>query len=167
MSVLLIDESDTEFGVYEYDPDYMFCVNQTESDLSVLIDGFENYRVRMTAFKQTRTKSKLISAGSVNLLMPDAGWEPESCTKPANPVQNDTYYDYTVYLQPEHYTVKKGHRLVLYIIGLCNIDKSCLEDIVFTKKYSEKQTTDAQVSASYSFTLDNKNCHAEIPVIRN
>ena len=79
---------------------------------------------------------------------------------------DDTWYDYTVYLQPEHYTVKKGHRLSLYITGFCNLSKDGLKDVVFPEKYSEKQTTNVQVSADYSFTLDNKKCHAEIPTVR-
>ena len=166
LSVLLMDESDTEFGAYEYDPKYPFSVNREASDLSVQVDALGKQFLRMARLKQTQVKSKLISVGTVNLLMPNAGWEPETCSMPADPIQNDTWYDYTVYLQPEHYTVKKGHRLSLYITGFCNFGKDELKDVVFPEKYSEKQTTNVQVSADYSFTLDNKKCHAEIPTVR-
>ena len=48
----------------------------------------------------------MITNGTANLSMPNATWDPETCIAPAEPIRDDTYYDYTVYLNPKDYTLK-------------------------------------------------------------
>ena len=110
-------------------------------------------------------KECMITNGTANLSMPNATWDPETCIAPAEPIRDDTYYDYTVYLNPKDYTLKKGHTLKLYIIGPCIIDNELYSDIRFVDKYSDPIPYYVTFASKYDFTVDNTASYAELPII--
>ena len=63
-------------------------------------------------YKTHKVKSVVISRGWLNLANPDSGFDSASSRNSIDVKENE-YHNYTMYLQPNLYTVKKGHRLVL------------------------------------------------------
>ena len=96
--------------------------------------------------------------------MPGSGWEPATAVLPNEPTKNDTYYDYTVYLDPTVYTVRKGHRLKLYIIGLGGGGNNSLDMYKFVKKYTKPVGFFYAKASKYEFTIDNSSSSAELPI---
>lgn len=164
MSVLLVDESDTEFDAYQYNTDFQQPVTKKRTVAKNVKVGEGLPAQNEVEFKPTKTKAKLITQGWINLLMPGAGWEAESCVSPAEPVKDDTYYDYVIHLLPEHYTVKKGHKLKLYVTGPSGLffDPGSVK---YTKEYTDKVSYLYMLSKEYQFTLDNTSCYAELPMV--
>ena len=74
---------------------------------------------------------------------PSAGFDSASAENKVD-LEDSTYYDYTLYLQPTHYTVKAGHKLAL---------------VLFTY-----QPGMASYSEAYGYTFQNAETYAEIPV---
>lgn len=72
-------------------------------------------QVRVCRFSPNYTSLIFFTNGQVDIGTPDAGWEPQTAVAPATPVQENEWYDYTVYLEPEVYTVRPGHWLGVYI----------------------------------------------------
>ena len=111
------------------------------------------------------SKEKEISDGSINLRMPNAGWEPETCTEPSEPTKNDTYYDYTIYLMPKSYTVKAGHTLKLCIMSYGGFGMP-YESFIYVDKYTEQDGFSYLKASKYQFTIDNKSSYVELPVLK-
>lgn len=107
----------------------------------------------------------MICDGIVNLRMPDAGWEPESCTRPKEPTKNNTYYDYDVYLNPKDYTLKKGHTLKLYIISLGGQSTTKTDNFMFVDSPVEPMEYMVAMASKYEFTVDNRKSYVEVPVV--
>ena len=63
-------------------------------------------------FGTIKTKYKVISSGWINLANPDASYASASSSSSIDPKLGE-FRNYTVYLQPNLYTVKKGHKLGL------------------------------------------------------
>ena len=63
----------------------------------------------------SKRKHKIISSGWVNLRNPESGWISASSSTSIDP-QIGEYQDYTAYLQPTIYKLKKGHRLALVLM---------------------------------------------------
>ena len=67
--------------------------------------------------------------GGMDLRAPEAGFEPSTAVRREEPIAVDTWYDYTLYLQPAYYTVPAGHRLELYVVPFCGFsDDAALYD---------------------------------------
>ena len=79
----------------------------------------------------------------MDLANPSAGFDSASAENKVD-LEDGTYYDYTLYLQPTHYTVKAGHKLAL---------------VLFTY-----QPGMASYSEAYGYTFQNAETYAEIPV---
>lgn len=58
-------------------------------------------------FATVKTKYKVIAKGWVNLANPESGYVPSSSQNSIDP-QIGQFHDYTVYLQPNLYTMKKA-----------------------------------------------------------
>ena len=63
-------------------------------------------------YETIKTKYKVIAKGWINLANPESGYDSASSRESIEPKVGE-YHDYTVYLQPNLYTVKKGHKLAL------------------------------------------------------
>lgn len=159
MSVMLVDEADEEFDAYVEDPDDPNGMLTTEGARIRIGDGLRE--VHEVSFKQERVKRKLITQGWINLLYPGAGWEPESSKDPGVSISPDTYYNYTVCLMPTYYTVKKGHRLCIYILPYSGANLRIYEESILDKPVTEP-TNDVIYDREYAFTVDNKNSYIKL-----
>ena len=63
-------------------------------------------------FETIKTKYKVIAKGWINLANPESGYDSASSRNSIEPKVGE-FHDYTVHLQPNLYTVKKGHKLAL------------------------------------------------------
>nr|MCR5303352.1 hypothetical protein [Lachnospiraceae bacterium] len=134
------DLNRTVLDSYYFQKDY-------EKDFMAQNSNKDLYQVSQEKYTTSSCTKVMITKGFMSLKCydpaPNAGYNAldlQGAVK--NSINKDTYYDYTLYLHPTVYTVKAGHKLVLYLIPeLDNI----------------KSTT--------SFTIDNKNSLAQIPVI--
>ena len=136
MSAMLVDVSDEAFQSYttSVTEDKTGAVNWVGS-------GAEDYDV--IKFKPTTSKYKIIARGWIDLANPDAGFSSASAANEIE-LEDGTYNNYTVYLQPNYYTVKAGHKLAL---------------VVYTYEPGK-----ASYSENYGITIDNAALSAVIPV---
>ena len=117
------------------------------------------------SFATKPAKEKRVSEGCINLQMPNAGWDSETCTDPAEPTKNNTYYDYTIYLQPKVYTVKAGHTLKLNIMSIVG-EYVSTSDYEFVDDNIGQAGHAYRMASKYQFTIDNKSSYAELPVLK-
>ena len=86
-------------------------------------------------------------------------------------ISPDTWYDYTLYLQPAYYTVAAGHRLELYVVPFCGFSDDAAIYDSFSPAELEAMSLPPEelvpVTRDYRFTVDQKSSFAVIPVIRN
>ena len=103
--------------------------------------GLSNYDY--AELNATDVSYKIIARGWMDLCNPGAGYDSASAdTKVALKVGEN--HDYTIYLQPNLYTVKEGHKLAL---------------VIYTYEPGK-----ANYSQDYQITLENASVSAEIPV---
>ena len=136
MSAMLVDVSDEAFQSYttSVTEDKTGAVNWVGS-------GAEDYDV--IEFKPTTSKYKIIARGWIDLANPGAGFSSASAADEVR-LEDGKYRNYTVYLQPNYYTVKAGHKLAL---------------VVYTYEPGK-----ASYSENYGITIDNAALSAVIPV---
>ena len=138
MSAMLVDVSDEAFQSY--------TTSVTENKTGAVNwvgSGAEDYDV--IKFKPTTSKYKIIARGWIDLANPGAGFSSASAANEIE-LEDDTYNNYTVYLQPNYYTVKAGHKLAL---------------VVYTY---EPGKVDDEHFENYGITIDNTALSAVIPV---
>ena len=140
MSAMLVDMSDTSFSTEALNSRGSFIEEKT-GKVNWVGSGAEDYAV--IKYQQTETNYKVIAQGWMDLANPDAGFDSASAANKVE-LQDGQYYDYTLYLQPTHYTVKAGHKLAL---------------VLFT--YDPNM---ASYSENYGYTFQNAETYAEIPV---
>ena len=136
MSAMLVDVSDEAFQSY--------TTSVTENKTGAVNwvgSGAEDYDV--IKFKPTTSKYKIIARGWIDLANPGAGFSSASAANEIE-LEDGTYNNYTVYLQPNYYTVKAGHKLAL---------------VVYTYEPGK-----ASYSENYGITIDNAALSAVIPV---
>lgn len=136
MSAMLVDIADEPFDT--------FGTSVTEvktGESSWVGGGVQNYDV--IRFKTTPAKYKIIARGWMDLANPAAGYDSASAADKIE-LEDGVYNDYTLYLQPNRYTVKAGHKLAL---------------VIYT--YEPGKASYAQ---NYAITIDNAASYAEIPV---
>lgn len=107
--------------------------------------GLNNYDyAELNATDISATRS--LRAAGMDLCNPGAGYDSASAdTKVALKVGEN--HDYTIYLQPNLYTVKEGHKLAL---------------VIYTYGAGK-----ANYSQDYQITLENASVSAEIPLMRS
>lgn len=115
----LYDEADVPFDAYvagvggnKYVP-----VTMLQKDGAWMGGGLDNYD--SVSLQQTSVTSAQIKSGKMDLYNPSAGYYAASASVRTE-LQPDTWYDYTVYIDPTVYTVKAGHRLRLSVKVLQN-----------------------------------------------
>ena len=138
MSAMLVDVSDEAFQSY--------TTSVTENKTGAVNwvgSGAEDYDV--IKFKPTTSKYKIIARGWIDLANPGAGFSSASAANEVR-LEDGKYRNYTVYLQPNYYTVKAGHKLAL---------------VVYTY---EPGKVDDEHFENYGITIDNAALSAVIPV---
>ncbi len=160
----LLDTNDKKFNVFYNDPGVEGSYAAFESTEAIDAgDGIGEYN-RME-FSMKPDKEKKITSGTIDLRMPDAGWEAETCTESKNPTKNNKYYDYTVYMMPKDYTVKAGHKLKLCIMGLGE-DTMQIDSFKIVDSYTAPLGFAVIKAGEYKFTIDNKSSYAELPIVK-
>ncbi len=136
MSAMLVDVADEAFPTYTTS-----VTEQRTGEKNWVGSGAQDYDV--INFRQVNSKYKIIARGWIDLANPSAGFDSASA---ANKIalEDGVYHDYTVYLQPNYYTVEKGHKLAL---------------VVYTYEPGK-----ASYSENYGITIDNTKLSAVIPV---
>ena len=118
VSATLMDVSDEEFDVVKeeitYDKDgYSTRTLEKETiDETGYWNGSNLETLPLKRYKTHKVKSVVIARGWMNLANPASRYDSASSSRSIDVKENE-FHDYTMYLQPNLYTVKKGHRLVL------------------------------------------------------
>lgn len=140
LSAMLVDVSDTAFPTYTADGSYLPEKVLKEKG-AWMGGGVENFD--LVEFQQTNAKYKIIARGWMDMCNPKAGYASSTAVKDTSYVPGGTY-DYTIYLQPNLYTVKEGHKLALVIYayepGMISYD------------------------TDYNITISTASTYADIPV---
>ena len=106
VEVSLVDLYTSGFRVYCGDNMYVSTVART-----ALYDGTDGRYIPIDQYAAKSETQVFFTHGMVDLGTPDAGWLPQSAVAPETPVQAGEWHDYVIYLEPEVYTVRKGHTL--------------------------------------------------------
>ncbi len=136
MSAMLVDVADDEFTTYP-----MSRTEVKTGKMNWVGSGAQDYEI--INFKTVQSKYKIIARGWIDLANPSAGFDSASAANKIS-LEDGVYHDYTVYLQPNYYTVKAGHKLAL---------------VVYTYEQGK-----ARYSENYGITIDNHSLSAVIPV---
>lgn len=118
VSATLMDVSDEEFDVVKEEITYDKDGYSTRTLEKEILDetgywsGSNLDSLPLKRYKTHKVKSVVISRGWLNLANPGSGFDSASSSHSIDLKENE-YHNYTMYLQPNLYTVKKGHRLVL------------------------------------------------------
>ena len=138
LNALLVDVADEDFdvvgnGSVKQDKTAdAFWMGSTLSNLSV------------AEYETIKTKYKVIAKGWINLANPESGYDSASSRESIEPKVGE-YHDYTVYLQPNLYTVKKGHKLALV--------------------FNTYDPSDLTVEHPYEVTFKTDSIQAAIPIV--
>ena len=166
LAAVLVDQADTPFPCF--DTAWSGVLSQ-----EVLVpggvsrgEGVEPYD--LAEWLQTEQNRAIIAYGAMDLRNPEADYAPETAVRRETPIEAGTWYDYTLYLQPNYYTVPAGHRLELYIVPFCGFSN----DSAFYDTSSAEELTAmgfdplamVPVTRDYSFTVDNAASWAQLPV---
>jgi len=136
MSAMLVDVADDEFTTYP-----MSRTEVKTGKMNWVGSGAQDYEI--INFKTVQSKYKIIARGWIDLANPSAGFDSASAANKIS-LEDGVYHDYTVYLQPNYYTVKAGHKLAL---------------VVYTYEPGK-----VSYSENYGITIDNHSLSAVIPV---
>ena len=136
MSAMLVDVADDEFTTYP-----MSRTEVKTGKMNWVGSGAQDYEI--INFKTVQSKYKIIARGWIDLANPSAGFDSASAANKIS-LEDGVYHDYTVYLQPNYYTVKAGHKLALVVYSY--------------------EPGKASYSENYGITIDNHSLSAVIPV---
>ena len=163
LTVYLVDRCDEPFMAY--DPDRSPIHGEAD------VPGDSVKTKSIISWNPSATNKKIITRGHIDLNNPDADYEPFTAVKAEEPIEAGEYYDYTVYLNPNYYTIRPGHKLELYIVPFGGFEKYGLYSDMFTDEqmkemgmYIEDYT---RLYRNYTFTIDNTNSYAILPVTRD
>ena len=138
INALLVDVSDEEFDV----------VGNGGVKADKKADGFwmgsNLSNLSVAEFETIKTKYKVIAKGWINLANPESGYDSASSRNSIEPKIGE-FHDYTVHLQPNLYTVKKGHKLALV--------------------FNTYDPSDLTVENPYEVTFKTDSIRATIPIV--
>ncbi|MGT2846817.1 CocE/NonD family hydrolase [Streptococcus massiliensis] len=139
VNAMLVDVSDEDFAVTTG------AVEKTGEDGAFWMgSNLENLAIKQ--FATPNTKYKVIAKGWLNLANPDSGYASATSAKSIVPKIGE-FHDYTMYLQPNVYTVKKGHKLALVL--------------------NTYDPTDLTVDRHYEVTFKTNSIKALIPIVED
>ena len=138
INALLVDVADEDFDV----------VGNGSVKQDKTADGFwmgsNLSNLSVAEYETIKTKYKVIAKGWINLANPESGYDSASSINSIEPKVGE-YHDYTVYLQPNLYTVKKGHKLALV--------------------FNTYDPSDLTVEHPYEVTFKTDSIQAAIPIV--
>lgn len=138
INALLVDVADEDFDV----------VGNGSVKQDKTADGFwmgsNLSNLSVAEYETIKTKYKVITKGWINLANPESGYDSASSRASIEPKVGE-YHDYTVYLQPNLYTVKKGHKLALV--------------------FNTYDPSDLTVEHPYEVTFKTDSIQAAIPIV--
>ena len=138
INALLVDVADEDFDV----------VGNGSVKQDKTADGFwmgsNLSNLSVAEYETIKTKYKVIAKGWINLANPESGYDSASSRNSIEPKVGE-YHDYTVYLQPNLYTVKKGHKLALV--------------------FNTYDPSDLTVEHPYEVTFKTDSIQAAIPIV--
>ena len=138
INALLVDVADQDFDV----------VGNGSVKQDKKADGFwmgsNLSNLSVADFETIKTKYKVIAKGWINLANPESGYDSASSRASIEPKVGE-FHDYTVYLQPNLYTVKKGHKLALV--------------------FNTYDPSDLTVEHPYEVTFKTDSINATIPIV--
>ena len=138
INALLVDVADEDFDVVGNG-----SVKQDKTaDAFWMGSNLSNLSV--AEYETIKTKYKVIAKGWINLANPKSGYDSASSRASIEPKVGE-YHDYTVYLQPNLYTVKKGHKLALV--------------------FNTYDPSDLTVERPYEVTFKTDSIQAAIPIV--
>ena len=138
INALLVDVADEDFDVVGNG-----SVKQDKTaDAFWMGSNLSNLSV--AEYETIKTKYKVIAKGWINLANPESGYDSASSRASIEPKVSE-YHDYTVYLQPNLYTVKKGHKLALV--------------------FNTYDPSDLTVEHPYEVTFKTDSIQATIPIV--
>ena len=165
MSAVFVDHADSPFHSYGYQ--WSEVLDQEILDENAVNRGDRVEPYSLARWKETLQDRKIISYGSIDLHNPEADYAPSTCTARETPIESGAWYDYTLYLQPNYYTVPAGHTLELYIVPFCGFSNdSAFYDTLTEKELAEIGFDYASMIPfvrSYSFTVDLNTLKADLP----
>ena len=138
INALLVDVADEDFDV----------VGNGSVKQDKTADGFwmgsNLSNLSVAEYETIKTKYKVIAKGWINLANPESSYDSASSSTSIEPKVGE-YHDYTVYLQPNLYTVKKGHKLALV--------------------FNTYDPSDLTVEHPYEVTFKTDSIQAAIPIV--
>lgn len=138
INALLVDVADEDFDV----------VGNGSVKQDKTADGFwmgsNLSNLSVAEYETIKTKYKVIAKGWINLANPESGYDSASSRASIEPKVGE-YHDYTVYLQPNLYMVKKGHKLALV--------------------FNTYDPSDLTVEHPYEVTFKTDSIQAAIPIV--
>ena len=138
INALLVDVADEDFDV----------VGNGSVKQDKTADGFwmgsNLSNLSVAEYETIKTKYKVIAKGWINLANPESGYDSASSRASIEPKVGE-YHDYTLYLQPNLYTVKKGHKLALV--------------------FNTYDPSDLTVEHPYEVTFKTDSIQAAIPIV--
>ena len=155
VSATLMDVSDEDFDVvkeeitYDKDGYSTRTLDKETIDETGYWNGSNLETLPLKRYKTHKVKSVVIARGWMNLANPASRYDSASSSHSIDLKENE-YHDYTMYLQPNLYTVKKGHRLVL---SLHTYDP---DYIYFADPYEVTFKTDS-ISATIPIVEDSRS----------
>ena len=164
LSAVLVDAADEPFSTYDVGWEVL-TVDDVQKKGVDRGEGVPPYD--LVEYHATEVTRKIVSYGSMDLRNPEAGYDPATAVKRADPIEADTWYDYTIWLQPNFYTVQPGHRLEVYILPFCGfsstdfaLELSTPEQLV---EYGVDPASIVPFHHDYSFTVNGGS--VDIPVV--
>lgn len=142
LCAILVDHCDTPFSFY--DPQGNHLPTVTTGLKSWQVEGFFDFDI-CTWYMNGNGRTKVVSVGRMDLHNPSSGYDPRTAV--TEPFSNSNTYDYTLFIDPNYYTVLPGHTLEVYVVPYAN-------------------DTDSNVSTntSYTINLDLTKSSVKVPV---
>ena len=138
INALLVDVADEDFDVVGNG-----SVKQ-EKTADAFWMGSNLSNLSVAEYETIKTKYKVIAKGWINLANSKSGYDSASSRASIEPKVGE-YHDYTVFLQPNLYTVKKGHKLALV--------------------FNTYDPSDLTVEHPYEVTFKTDSIQATIPIV--
>lgn len=141
----LTDKSETPFDAWLVDRTGYLPFDVVRENGAWMGGGVSNYD--LVEYTMTETSEKLIGEGYIDVFNPEAGYEGHTAARRATQISEDTYYEYTVYIQPTFYTVAAGHTLELSI-GMADGVKDLSVTVEKDSTYMELPTNTSGATAT-------------------
>ncbi len=144
VSAYLYDVADEAFDVFNRSGSYLpnQIISTAAEGGAWMGGGLKNFD--LVKYAMSKATYKQVEYGWMDLCNPYSGYDSASATRDLRvDPDGNTYYDYTLYLQPNLYTVKAGHKLVLVIVP---------------------NTSTVTAANAYSISFEGGKTYAEIPV---